>query len=165
MDKLGDIILGVDPGASGSLAVIDVNCKLIDIIDFNEDEVINHLHMYHKRVVKAGIEQVHSMPGQGVVSVFAFGQNFGWWKGVLDVFDIEYTEIRPQEWKKKLGLTMPKDLTKTKEQRKKEGKAMACKMASDLWGSEWFYGKRGGLKDGRAEAALIAKYVLTRVAK
>ena len=56
-------------------------------------------------VVKfAYLEKVHSMPGQGVVSTFSFGENFGWWQGVLGSLGIPYTTIRPQDWMKKYSL-------------------------------------------------------------
>ena len=48
------------------------------------------------------------MPGQGVTSMFSFGQSYGWLKGVLDLGEIAYQEIRPQQWKKEFGLNSDK---------------------------------------------------------
>lgn len=54
------------------------------------------------------LEQVHSMPKQGVASTFKFGVGFGYIKGVLEAFRIPYQEIPPQRWKKEFGLNTDK---------------------------------------------------------
>ena len=57
---------------------------------------------------KCAIEKVSSMPGQGVKSMFTFGENFGWIKGILDMGEISFQEIPPQKWKKEFSLTKDK---------------------------------------------------------
>ena len=53
-----------------------------------------------RSIALACLEKVHSMPGQGVVSMFKFGTNFGWGQGVMDALSIPYELITPQRWMK-----------------------------------------------------------------
>ena len=53
---------------------------------------------------RCAIEHVASMPGQGVKSMFTFGENFGWIKGILDMGEISFQEIPPQKWKREFSL-------------------------------------------------------------
>lgn len=53
--------------------------------------------------VTAVIEQVGAMPGQGVTSMFSFGENFGWWQGLLNGLGVPFQRVRPQEWQKGLA--------------------------------------------------------------
>lgn len=55
------------------------------------------------------LERVNAMPGQGVVSMFSFGENFGWIQGVLEANGIPYELVRPQAWKKAFGITADKN--------------------------------------------------------
>ena len=52
----------------------------------------------------AVLEHVGAMPGQGVTSMFSFGENFGYLKGLLEAFEIPYELVRPQRWKKEFGI-------------------------------------------------------------
>lgn len=53
----------------------------------------------------AVLEHVGAMPGQGVTSMFSFGENFGYLKGLLEAFEIPYELVRPQRWKKEFGIS------------------------------------------------------------
>lgn len=55
------------------------------------------------------LEHVGAMPGQGVVSMFNFGQNFGFIQGVLKAHAIPYELVRPAKWKKEFGITKDKN--------------------------------------------------------
>ena len=55
------------------------------------------------------LEHVSAMPGQGVTSMFTFGQNFGWIQGILQAFGISYELVRPQKWKKEFSITGDKN--------------------------------------------------------
>ena len=85
------------------------------------------------------------MPGQGVTSMFSFGRSLGILEGTLAGLDIPYTLVTPQVWKKAMGANASKD--------------GAREMAMRLWPSksELFKRKKD---DGRAEAALLALYLL-----
>lgn len=70
-------------------------------------DLINEL-MHAQQAARCCLEKVSSMPGQGVASTFTFGMNFGWIKGVLELGEIPYQEIRPQQWKKEFSLNSEK---------------------------------------------------------
>ena len=95
--------IGIDPGKTGAIAVIDKNdnvlyCELY--VDFIKD--INSLLIKLGSDNKACIEKVHAMPKQGVCSVFTFGENFGFHKGFLTRSQIPYEEVTPKTWQKEL---------------------------------------------------------------
>ena len=77
---------------------------------FSEKEFINACYWLSKQQEKtiAAIEAVHAMPKQGSVSMFNFGQNYGWLKGVMEGLEIPYQEVKPQTWKKEFGLNSNK---------------------------------------------------------
>ena len=75
--------IGIDPGKTGAVAILDDKGKYINVLDFGQEELMPTLIGYAPVVKFAYLEKVHSMPGQGVVSTFSFGENFGWWQGVL----------------------------------------------------------------------------------
>ena len=96
--------IGVDPGKTGAVAILDDKGSYINVLDFGQEGLMSALIDYAPVVKFAYLEKVHSMPGQGVVSTFSFGENFGWWQGVLGSLGIPYTTIRPQDWMKKYSL-------------------------------------------------------------
>ena len=109
-----NVYIGIDPGVSGGIACITceelftVKCPET-IADMNDKvEAIAKLVAHTGYKAYAVIESVHSMPGQGVVSTFKFGMNYGMWLGILSANKISYTQATPQKWMKWLG-SMPKD--------------------------------------------------------
>ena len=106
------IYIGIDPGKSGAMAVLyddwggDV---VVRVIKFDCREYAQTLRDLSGQRVKACLEHVGAMPGQGVTSMFNFGQNFGYIKGLLDAFQIPYELVRPQKWKKAFGITGDKN--------------------------------------------------------
>ena len=125
------LIIGIDPGISGSIcffqdgAIKDVvemptmiegkkNKKQVNGSQiFNEiSERIKKLDKNNTRVV---IEQVSAMPGQGVTSMFNFGQSFGILKGICSAMQLPMYFVRPAKWKKYFGLiNSEKDASRTK---------------------------------------------------
>ena len=96
--------IGVDPGATGCAALIHDGGQ--ELLDWPGDAalVVPRLADWLARfeVRLAALEKVHAMPGQGVVSMFSFGQNVGTWQGILAALSIPYVTPRPQEWQKGL---------------------------------------------------------------
>ncbi|MEG2687176.1 MAG: hypothetical protein RR954_08705 [Christensenellaceae bacterium] len=101
--------IGIDPGKSGALAVIDNSLQLIELVDYS-DKIYETLSCYDTATTYCAIEKVHSMPKQGVVSVFSFGENFGFLKGCLAALGFDFCEVTPQRWQK---LELPAKLTPT----------------------------------------------------
>lgn len=143
----------IDPGKSGALAVIEDE-KLVGVIGFDKQKYLDTLKGIgmnpkgHK--VMCCIEKVHAMPKQGSVSMFTFGENFGWLKGVLDAIGIPYQEIPPQTWKKEFGLNSEK--------------ARSVEVCKQLFPEARLI-PEGCRKeqDGLAEAALMALYAQRRL--
>lgn len=102
--------IGIDPGKSGGIANIDTESGICYTVPYSDKDLID-LCSYESRKgqnVVCCLEKVGAMPGQGVVSMFNFGQSVGYIKGVLEAFRIPYQEITPQKWKKEFGLTSDK---------------------------------------------------------
>ena len=125
------LIIGVDPGISGSICFL-LDGKILEVLDmptmaegkknkkqingsqiFNEiSRVINKIQNQEVRVV---IEQVSAMPGQGVTSMFNFGQTFGALKGICAALKLPIFFVRPSKWKKYFELiNSSKDSSRTK---------------------------------------------------
>lgn len=152
-----DYVIGCDPGLSGAIAIIDVRKGLVDTLDMPTVEV-KVGNAYKKRVAPeviaaelrcyapyatAFIEKVSAMPGQGVSSMFAFGEAYGLVRGVLAGMGIPVTTVTPAVW--------------TKAMRVAGGKGGSRQRAMELWPDKAGLFKR--VKDnGRADAALIAQW-------
>lgn len=107
------LAIGIDPGKSGALAVIytDENnepfrVKVVPFDPWVYREVLETC-VDNNRVVCC-VEKVGAMPGQGVVSMFNFGHNFGFIEGMLHSRRIPYQLVPPQTWKKEFSLSSDK---------------------------------------------------------
>lgn len=117
-------IIGIDPGNSGAIAYFNIytDRNEIDFIKLSstESDIYEFLFKYdHYKNVFAYIENVHSMPKQGVVSAFTFGKNFGFLIGLLTALKIPYEFVTPQKWQKAMGCLSKgdKNITKAAAQR------------------------------------------------
>ncbi len=147
--------IGIDPGQSGAIAVIDNLQNIILLEDWPGDEVAAAVIIRMllscvstgkvPSVFKAALEKVHSMPKQGVASSFKFGTNFGIWKGILASFRIPFHEPTPQAWQK--GVL-----------KKAQDKKPALAAARRIWPNAELVGPKGGAKNGRCDALLIADW-------
>ena len=125
------LIIGIDPGISGSLCFFE-DGKIIDILEMpsmadgkknkrqvNGAQIYNEISLriknFKKEDIKVVIEQVSAMPGQGVTSMFNFGQSFGVLKGICSAMQLSTYFIRPAKWKKYFNLiNSEKDASRTK---------------------------------------------------
>ena len=113
-------IIGIDPGISGSICFFD-NGKIIDVIEMptmaegkknkkqvNGNQLYNELKKYLFEInideACVVVEHVTAMPGQGVTSMFNFGQSFGVIKGICSAMQLPIHFIRPTKWKKYFNL-------------------------------------------------------------
>ena len=122
-------ILGIDPGLSGAIAILE-NKKVISLFDMpvmaegkknkkqlNSAQLVNIIkdNTVEKDEVAVVVEQVNAMPGQGVTSMFNFGQTFGAIKGVCAALKLPIFFVRPSKWKKYFELiNSSKDSSRTK---------------------------------------------------
>jgi len=123
------IILGIDPGVSGAISVLE-NKKVIEIFDMptmidgkkskrqvNGAQVSNIFKERLKgdKEIIVVVEHVNAMPGQGVTSMFNFGQSFGVIKGISSALSLPIYFVRPTKWKKHFNLIKTnKDASRTK---------------------------------------------------
>ena len=125
------LIIGIDPGISGAICFFQ-NGEITDIIDMpsmadgkknkrqiNSQQVFNEIseRIFNipKKEIIVVIEQVSAMPGQGVTSMFNFGQSFGVLKGICSAMQLSMYFVRPAKWKKYYGLIKTeKDASRTK---------------------------------------------------
>lgn len=99
------VYIGIDPGKKGGIAVV---CgKAVTASPYGDAELRKTLAEIHECRLEAVccLEKVGAMPGQGVASMFNFGQSYGYIRGVLETLGIPYQEVTPQKWKKHFGLT------------------------------------------------------------
>ena len=124
-------IIGIDPGISGAICFFE-NGNIIDVIDMpsmaegkknkkqvNSAQIHNEIRSRIKNVPKDNIsvviEQVSAMPGQGVTSMFNFGQSFGVLKGICASMQLSMYFVRPAKWKKYFNLIKTeKEASRTK---------------------------------------------------
>ena len=112
MDKY---FVGIDPGATGAIALLDENGGFINVLDYpgSPVELWGMLAGLKELSVKlAVLEQVHSMPGQGVSSSFKFGSNFGIWQLACAAMGWPMELITPQRWRKILDSSIPQKPSK-----------------------------------------------------
>ena len=122
-------IIGIDPGLSGGIAILD-DLKILDIYDMpimsegkknkNQLNSAQLVNIIKKNIISNGdtfliVEQVSAMPGQGVTSMFNFGQTFGSIKGICAALNLPIFFVRPAKWKKHFDLiNSSKDASRTK---------------------------------------------------
>ena len=154
------IIIGIDPGISGSICFFE-NGKIMDVIEMPTmaegkknkrqvngsqiyNEISNRIHKVKNQEIRVIIEQVSAMPGQGVTSMFNFGQSFGILKGICSAMQLPMYFVRPAKWKKYFNLiNSEKDASRTK--------------AIEIF--PYFSSKLAKKKDtNKADAILIASY-------
>ena len=125
------LIIGIDPGISGSICFLD-NGKILDVIEMpimtdgkknkkqvNGSQVYNEISkrikQFEKNQIRVVIEHVSAMPGQGVTSMFNFGQSFGILKGICTAMQLPMYFVRPAKWKKYfILLNSEKDASRTR---------------------------------------------------
>ena len=107
------IYIGIDPGKNGGIALIEIVFGKVNTVRtavFSETLLINLLsELQDCEYCKCILEKVNAMPGQGVVSMFNFGQNFGFIQGVLKAYKIPFELVPPQKWKKEFSVTSDKN--------------------------------------------------------
>lgn len=104
--------IGIDPGKKGAMAILREDGSSI-IYPFSEEGYKEVLADYStenfRRRARCCLEHVSAMPGNGSVSMFSFGENFGFIQGLLTAYEIPYELVRPQKWKKEFSVTADKN--------------------------------------------------------
>jgi crossover junction endodeoxyribonuclease RuvC len=125
------LIIGIDPGIAGAICFFEKG-EVIDVIDMPTmaegkknkrqingrqifHEISSRINSYSSENINVVVEQVSAMPGQGVTSMFNFGQSFGVIKGICSAMQLPIFFVRPAKWKKHFDLiNSQKDASRTK---------------------------------------------------
>ncbi len=125
------LIIAIDPGINGAICFFE-NGKVKDVLEMptmaegkknkrqvNGRQIYNELSSrikgYNTQNINVVVEQVSAMPGQGVTSMFNFGQSFGVIKGICAAMQLPIFFVRPIKWKKHFELiNSQKDSSRTK---------------------------------------------------
>ena len=125
------LIIGIDPGISGSICFFQ-DGEIKDVVEMptmiegkknkkqvNGSQIFNEISDKIKKIdkknIKVVIEHVTAMPGQGVTSMFNFGQSFGILKGICSAMQLSVYFVRPAKWKKYFNLiNSEKDASRTR---------------------------------------------------
>lgn len=152
------IYIGIDPGLSGAVGLITPESHFVfdtPVVKVEGDKT-RHKYMAaamavllkpfaNKEDVLCILENVHSMPKQGVASSFNFGEGKGLWEGIIAAYNIPMELVSPQRWKKEIMADQGKE-----------------KSAARFKAMQLFPSLSDQLKlvkhDGRAEALLMAEY-------
>ena len=154
------LVVGIDPGISGSICFFQ-DGRIIDVVEMPTmtegkknkkqvngsqiyNEIIERTNKLDKKDIKVVIEQVSAMPGQGVTSMFNFGQSYGILKGICSAMQLPMYFVRPAKWKKYFNLiNSEKDASRTR--------------AIEIF--PYFSGQLSRKKDSnKADAILIASF-------
>ena len=154
------LIIGIDPGLSGSICFME-DGKILDVIEMPTmaegkkskrqvngsqiyNEILKRVNNHEKNDIRVIIEQVSAMPGQGVTSMFNFGQSFGILKGICSAMQLSMYFVRPSKCKKYFNLiNSEKDASRTR--------------ASEIF--PYFSSQLSKKKDSnKADAILIASF-------
>lgn len=164
-----DAYIGIDPGMSGALALYvpaddgppelkyELRIEDMPVLKADGGSMLDHWRLAtvldgwrtHYYIQGVALERVSAMPDQGVTSSFNFGASFGAVKQAVASAGLHFTLISPATWKAIYGLRGGR-----------ENKAASAEKAIALFPAikPLMYGPRGGVKDGRAEAVLLAHY-------
>ena len=128
------LIIGIDPGISGSICFFE-DGTITDVVEMPTmtegkknkrqvngsqiyNEIFKRINKIEKQDLKVVIEQVSAMPGQGVTSMFNFGQSFGILKGICSAMQLPMYFVRPAKWKKYFNLLIQKKTRAEQDQLK-----------------------------------------------
>lgn len=106
------IYIGIDPGKDGAIAIIETTEKKVQgyyAVPFSKDQYNNKLKSISDIQCICILERVGAMTGQGVTSMFKFGENYGFIQGLLKAYGIPYEVVTPQKWKKEFQITGDKN--------------------------------------------------------
>lgn len=162
---MNKVIIGIDPGLSGGIAVITPEAYTvhdIPVLDIKKGKSVKHRYnaveiarMFRSVMqgsaakdwrIQVWLEDVHAMPKQGVTSMFSMGRGLGIYEGIISALGLPLNYISPITWKKKVMCGQGKE------------KDAAVYKAQQLFPQAVLSTPRGRLLDGRAESLLIAYY-------
>lgn len=146
--------LGIDPGQKGAACLLLIgnhDFRRYMFLDWSDPKnVYDQISKWPIRSIEMAIlEKVNARPGMAAKAMFSFGKNTGHWEMILHVLDIPFQMIVPTSWQK--GLIVKSDGSDSK----KRAEVVANRLFPAL--KPRLYGPKGGIKDGRIDALLMAE--------
>lgn len=152
--------VGIDPGASGAICLLDtqrrivafqptpnLKCSALSLLNWlKEQHMLDPIHLI-------AVEDVHSLFGMSAKSNFQFGFNLGQVRTIADMTEIGVELIQPKAWQKACGITFKKGMSSP------DRKRHVAATALQLYPKAKLNGPKGGLLDGRADALMIAHFL------
>ena len=138
-------IIGVDPGQKGGIAFLSGGNVQAYPMPPTVAQIVDLIRSKSESGCTLAVERSQPMPGQGVTSVFTYGQHYGIFEAISACWMMAYISIRPVEWKKAMGLNSDKTCSIIEAERLFPSVELIpprCRKPSD----------------GIAEALLIAEY-------
>jgi len=157
---MSKFFVGVDPGATGAIAMMDEMGFIAGVWDYPGDPHALRTLLVHiqgdciypdttiPKIELAVIEKVSAMPKQGVVSMFKFGQNYGIWQMAIASMGWPYELITPQRWRQVLDSSVP-------QKPSKDDLMIYARRRWPRFADEYLTRKKD---HGRCEAVLIADF-------
>ena len=154
------IFVGIDPGLHGAVAWIDGERKQVRVQDcplingeydyFGMWKALQDASWNGAAQTVVTMEKVHAMPNDGRCSAFSFGVGYGAWLAIAGMLRLTPNLVSPQAWKRTMLAGVPND-------KQAEAKALKQRFQGHEICSQ-LHGPRGGLRDGRVDALLLAEY-------
>ena len=144
---MSEIIIGIDPGQSGGIAIIDSGKMIAFRMPLTERDtwdVLSYRREPHPRI--AYLEKVGPMPKQGVSSTWKFGQHYGMLRAFLIAADIPFETVSPAKWQRAMGCLTKGD------------KNVSKRKAQELFPNATICTKTKKITHAVADAMLIAEY-------
>lgn len=147
------VYIGIDPGATGAVAIIDENIAIIDCPPTIAEmaNIIRSLNPNIHTNPKAIIEKVNPFYKSSAKSAFTFGGNFFAWQAILACFLIPYDFVAPRKWQGVM-FDSAKKLDDTKQQSFERATRLFPNLGIEL------RTPRGKILDGRCDALLLSLY-------
>lgn len=153
MTNKPEAYIGIDPGSSGSIALLTSPGagNVIFFHDLKNSIPINIMNALEEIKEKFApriimIEKVHAIQGTSAGSNFKFGYNVGLINALSEASGIGVSHVNPKSWQKKIGVTA----------KGKAIKKQVAEIAEKIYPLAEIRGPRGGLLDGRSDALMIA---------
>jgi len=147
------LYLGIDPGKSGALALLDESGSVVDASPMPETQrdVVDYLSEFAPQIRVAHVEAVHAMPNQGVTGMFNFGMSYGGLTMALTCLRIRFELIQPRAWQNTLGIPVVIRKGKNRSAAGREKKRLTRERAQQLFPNhKWTH--------ETADAVLVAEH-------
>lgn len=164
------LVIAIDPGSQGAMCSLDTYpIPIIHFQDCPREPKIDTATVYHWLEAHTRgarcivIEDVHSMHNMTAKSNFQFGRNLGIVETMAKIccLDIEY--LQPKTWQNLCGIKFNYPLGSTAQEKTRRRKATTASRCMELYTQADIYGPKGGLKDGRADALMIAHAMIIKL--